>query len=90
MNKQKEKIIKTLKDFSDNLKNNYNKAFQIINKFKNDFRDKYEFEGLKNYISNQLGEWNDYKEAIADRVTDILSTVSSMTNLENSTGFFDF
>ena len=47
MNKQKEKIIKTLEDFSDNLKNNYNKAFQIINKFKNDFRDKYEFEELK-------------------------------------------
>lgn len=90
MNKQKEKLVKTLEDFSDNLKNNYNQTFRIINKFKNDFKDKYEFEELKTYISSHLGERNDYKEAITNIVTDILSTVSNVTNLENSTGFFDY
>ena len=87
---QKEKIIKTLEDFSDNLKNHYNETLKTINMCKNNPRDNYEFDELKVYISNHLGEGNDYKEAISNIINDILSASKNATNWENSTGLFDY
>ena len=90
INIQKGKIISTLEDFSESLKKHYNEAFQIINKFKNNAGDNFQMEDLKIYISNQLGERNDYKEAISNIVNDILSDSRNATNWENSTGFFGY
>jgi len=90
INFQKGKIISTLEDFSESLKKHYNEALKIINKFKNNAGDNFQMEDLKIYISNQLGERNDYKEAISNIVNDILSDSRNATNWENSTGLFDY
>ena len=90
INIQKEIIVSNLEDLSDNLKKNYNEAFKIINKFKNNPGNIYQMDELKIYISNQLGERNDYKEAISNIVNDILSDSKNATNWENSDGIFDY
>ncbi len=90
INIQKEIIVSNLEDLSDNLKKKYNEAFQIISKFKNNPGNIYQMDELKIYISNQLGERNDYKEAISNIVNDILSDSKNATNWENSDGIFDY
>jgi len=90
INIQKEIIVSNLEDLSDNLKKKYNEAFQIINKFKNNPGNISQMDEPKIYISNQLGERNDYKEAISNIVNDILSDSKNATNWENSDGFFDY
>ena len=90
INIQKEKIITTLEDFSECLKKHYNEAFQIINNFKNNPGDNFQMDDLKIFISNKLGERNDYKEVISNIVNDILNESKNVTNWENSSGLFDY
>ena len=89
-NNQKEIIVSNLEDLSNNLKKNYNEAFKIINKFKNNPGNIYQMDELKIYISNQLGERNDYKEAISNIVNYILLDSKNATNWENRDGIFDY
>ena len=62
----------------------------MINEFKTNPEDNYKFDELKIYISNKLGEKNDYKEAIDNIVNDIISNSRTSTNWKNSSGLFDF
>ena len=86
---QKITIINTLEKCSDKLKAHYVNAFKIINGFKINL-DKDEYDELKIYISNKLGEKNNYKEAIDNIVNDIVANSRTVTSWENSSGLFDY
>ena len=88
---KKEIIIKTLENCSDEIKSILNQAFEIINNFKNS-QDKREddIEELKTYLSNKLGERNEYKEAIDNIINDVVSSSKTATNWKNSSGLIDF
>ena len=87
---QKTLIIDTLEKCSYQVKTHSNEAFKMINEFKTNPEDNYKFDELKIYISNKLGEKNDYKEAIDNIVNDIIANSRTSTNWKNSSGLFDF
>ena len=88
--KQKTIIIDTLEKCSNSLNTHYEEAFKIINKFKNNPDNNYKYDELKIYISNKLGEKNNYKEAIDNIVNDIVSNSRNVTTWKNSSGLIDF
>ena len=75
---------------SDEIKTNYLKSFEIINQFKTNSKEEHKFKELKIYLSNKLGEKNNYKEAFDNIVTDIVSNSRTATDWKNSSGFFDY
>ena len=88
--KEKSKIINNLEKCSEQIKIHYEEAFQIINKFKANPDDSYKYDELKIYISNKLGEKNNYKEAIDNIVNDIVTNSRTVTSWKNSSGLFDY
>jgi len=90
VDKQKTIIIDTLEKCSNSLNTHYEEAFKIINKFKNNPDNNYKYDELKIYISNKLGEKNNYKEAIDNIVNDIVSNSRNVTTWKNSSGLIDF
>lgn len=90
MTKQKSKIISTLETLSDNLNKLYLDSFDIINKFKNTPGCNFELSELKIFISDRLGEKNNYEEAITNIMSDILSDSKYATNWKNSSGIVEY
>lgn len=88
--KQKVAIIETLERCSDQFKVHYEEANKIINDVKINPDNNFIIEELKIYISNKLGEKNNYKEAIDNIVNDIVANSRTATTWKNSTGFFEF
>ena len=88
--KEKNEIITTLENCSQNLNNHYEEAFQIIHKLKINQDKNYQLDELKIYISNKLGEKNNYKEAIDNIVNDIVSESRNATIWKKCSGLIDF
>ena len=87
---KKKNIVENLEKCSDEIKTNYLKSFEIINQFKTNSKEEHKFKELKIYLSNKLGEKNNYKEAFDNIVTDIVSNSRTATDWKNSSGFFDY
>ena len=88
--KQKEKLVLSLEYCSDNIKKHYEEALIIINRFKNNPSNNFHTEELKTFISQRLGDDNDYKEAISNIVNHIISNSRNATNWEHRESFFEF
>lgn len=83
-------IIEILEACSKNIQSHYIEAFKLINNFKTSSNNKDNVDELKIYISNELGENNNYKEAIDNIVNDIVADSKSVTDWKNRSGFFDY
>ena len=84
-----DEIIRALEESSDNINKYYNKSFDLINKYKVNKNNEHIIAPLKDYISNQLGERYNYKEAINNIMNDVITNSKDSIKWENSK-FTDF
>lgn len=88
---EKNNIISKLENSSDKIEEYKKEAYDLIKEFKTDPENiKNNVGELKTYISNRLGEKNDYKVAIDNIVEDILSRSKNVTDWKNSSGLIDY
>ena len=87
---QKKNISQIIDELSTNIKDCCNEVFQAMKNYKNIFGNEFKFIQLKNFISNSLGEQNNFLEAISHIVNDIISESKFASSWKNSESFLEY
>lgn len=87
---QKKNISQIIVELSTYIKDCCNEAFQAMKNYKNIFGKEFKFIQLKNFISNSLGDQNNFLEAISHIVNDIISESKFASSWKNSESFLEY